>query len=322
MHFKNLLPAAALALLAAGCNNVDFKKTRGGMPYKLYTKGGTKVKPGEVMKIHFTQKVNDSTLHSTYTTGPIYFDYTGQTTPYDLTEVFPLLHKNDSVVAVQVIDSLIKRVAGGQLPPGFKKGDKITTNFKVINIFPNRDAARADETAEREKRFQSDTKVQAQLQQDIQALTALLQQQGIQAQKTPSGVFVQVLAPGAGPAVKKGDFVSIRYRGTTVDGKEFDSNMDTTGGAPKPPLQFPVGEGQMIKGFDEAVQLLKKGDRARIWIPSPLAYGANSPSPAIAPNSNLIFELFVTDVADKAAMPQPRAGAGAGGHSADDGHGH
>ncbi|RYY97430.1 MAG: hypothetical protein EOO11_10890 [Chitinophagaceae bacterium] len=322
MNFKNLLPAAALALLAAGCNNVDFKKTRGGMPYKLYTKGGAKVKTGDVVKIHFTQKLNDSVLQSTYATGPIYFDITGQSTPYDVTEIFPMIHKNDSVVAVQVVDSLVKRIPDGQMPPGFKKGDKITTTFKVLNVFPNREAARADETAEREKRFQGDAKVQTQLKQDIATLSALLQQQGIQAQKTPSGTFVQVLSPGAGPAVKKGDFVSIRYRGTTMDGKEFDSNMDTTGAQAKPPLQFPVGEGQMIKGFDEAVLLLKKGDRARIWIPSSLAYGANSPSPAIAPNSNLQFELVVTDVTDKAAMPQARPGAGAGGHSADDGHGH
>jgi FKBP-type peptidyl-prolyl cis-trans isomerase FkpA len=65
----------------------------------------------------------------------------------------------------------------------------------------------------------------------------------------------------------------------------------------------------MLKGFDEAVALLKKGDKARLYLPAALAYGERPPSPAIGANENLIFEVEVLDVLDKApempGMPSP-----------------
>ena len=100
------------------------------------------------------------------------------------------------------------------------------------------------------------------------------------------------------------------YTGKTLDGKAFDSNVDSTIAHHTDPLVFPVGAGQMIPGVDEGVALLKKGSKATLYLPSPLAYGAQSPSPNVAPNSILIFEVEITEVKAESAkktmqMPAP-----------------
>jgi FKBP-type peptidyl-prolyl cis-trans isomerase FkpA len=119
----------------------------------------------------------------------------------------------------------------------------------------------------------------------------------IKAQKTASGLYYTIQKPGSGAQIEKGQTVSMKYTGKTLEGKAFDSNVDTAvGHHGTAPLTFPVGMGQMIPGVDEGVGLLKKGAKATLYLPSPIAYGAQSPSPNIAPNSVLIFEVDITDV--------------------------
>jgi FKBP-type peptidyl-prolyl cis-trans isomerase len=89
------------------------------------------------------------------------------------------------------------------------------------------------------------------------------------------------------------------YKGQTFSGKVFDTNMDTSF-KHTDPLAFTVGVGQMIRGFDEGVRFLGKGGKGRIYIPSTLAYGAQSPSPDIKPFENLMFDVEVLDIQDKA----------------------
>jgi FKBP-type peptidyl-prolyl cis-trans isomerase len=79
--------------------------------------------------------------------------------------------------------------------------------------------------------------------------------------------------------------------------------MDSTFGHVEP-MSFTVGVGQMIKGFDEAVVGLKEGTKAKIYIPSMLAYGAQPPSPQIKPFEHLIFDVEVLDVSTAQAPPQ------------------
>jgi FKBP-type peptidyl-prolyl cis-trans isomerase FkpA len=303
MQIGKILYAVAFLFTAVACNNVDFKKTKGGMPYKLFSNGkGEKLQPGNFMKVQFAQKLNDSILVSTYPTGPRILPVPPQSYPYDISEVIPQMRKGDSVYAVQLVDTFIKQNPD-KIPPAFKKGMKIITTIKVIDVYKTQEEAQAAEAADRETAFRNDKKVQAQLAKDIQVVKDYLSKNNIQAQSTPGGVYVQVVTQGAGPHVEKGKYVTLKYKGTTFAGKVFDSNMDTTFKHMEP-LGFLAGKGQMMKGFDEAVLLLKQGDKARIFIPSALAYGEHPPSPAIGPNENLIFEVEVLDVVDKAPQPQ------------------
>lgn len=303
MQFKQILFAAAATVLVAGCNNVDYKKTKGGMPYKIFTNGkNPKLKVGQVMKFHFTRKLNDSVMATTYTDGPQYYPVTTQSAPYDISEVILELRKGDSVYAVQAIDTFLRQAKTmnppPQIPPQFKAGDKMITTIKVLDVFENEQAARADQEQERARAFKNDKKIQDQLRKDNQAIASYLQQNGIQAQQTENGVYYQVLSQGNGPKITKGKFVSLMYKGQTLAGKIFDTNMDTSF-KHTDPLNFQVGQGQMLRGFDEAIQQLKKGDKARFFIPSSLAYGAQPPSPEIGPYENLVFDVIVLDVSDQ-----------------------
>jgi peptidylprolyl isomerase len=91
---------------------------------------------------------------------------------------------------------------------------------------------------------------------------------------------------GKGKAAKPGDTVSVQYVGNSWStGAQFDASWDRGG----EPFQFPLGAGQVIAGWDQGVAGMKRGGRRLLVIPPHLAYGAQSPSPEIAPNETLIF---------------------------------
>ena len=103
---------------------------------------------------------------------------------------------------------------------------------------------------------------------------------------TPSGLRYQIINPGNGDSPKKGDTVKVHYKGMLLDETVFDSSYKRA-----QPIEFNVGIGQVIKGWDEGIMLLKKGDKAKFIIPSGLAYGEAGAGGVIPPNATLIFEV-------------------------------
>lgn len=101
---------------------------------------------------------------------------------------------------------------------------------------------------------------------------------------TASGLEYKVLQSGSGESPKLQDKVKVHYHGTLIDGAVFDSSVQRG-----EPIVFPVGA--VIPGWVEALQLMKVGDKWQLVIPAKLAYGEQSPSPAIPPNSVLIFDV-------------------------------
>ncbi len=109
--------------------------------------------------------------------------------------------------------------------------------------------------------------------------------------KTPSGLRYQILQKGNGKQATKGAEVSVHYKGQLLDGTVFDSSYKR-----KQPIDFPIGVGQVIAGWDEGIQLLKVGDKARFVIPSNLAYGESGAGGVIPPNATLIFDVELMSV--------------------------
>ncbi len=106
---------------------------------------------------------------------------------------------------------------------------------------------------------------------------------------TASGLQYKVLKEGSGPQPKSSDTVTVNYRGTLMDGTEFDSSYKRG-----QPATFPVGG--VIKGWTEALQLMKVGSKYQLFIPPNLAYGEHSPTPQIPASSLLIFEVELMNV--------------------------
>ena len=106
---------------------------------------------------------------------------------------------------------------------------------------------------------------------------------------TASGLQYKVEKEGTGAQPKATDMVTVNYRGTLIDGTEFDSSYKRG-----QPATFPVNG--VIKGWTEALQLMKQGAKYQLFIPSNLAYGERAMGPDIGPNSTLIFEVELQDV--------------------------
>jgi peptidylprolyl isomerase len=103
---------------------------------------------------------------------------------------------------------------------------------------------------------------------------------------TESGLQYAELKEGAGPAAKEGDLVSVHCNGTFKDGKKFYSSRDKG-----TPLSFTIGNGEVIKGWEEGLQGMKAGGKRKLIIPSKLAYGERGRPPVIPPGSDLVFEV-------------------------------
>ena len=103
-----------------------------------------------------------------------------------------------------------------------------------------------------------------------------------------SGLQYQVITAGDGAKPGENDTAKVHYKGTLIDGTEFDSSYKRD-----KPAEFPVKA--VIPGWTEALQLMKKGGKWKLWIPSELAYGERG-RPSIPPNSVLIFEVELLDI--------------------------
>jgi peptidylprolyl isomerase len=103
---------------------------------------------------------------------------------------------------------------------------------------------------------------------------------------TPSGLRYVEIVEGTGRAPAKGDTVSVHYTGWLEDGKKFDSSHDR-----RQPLEFALGRGQVIAGWDEGLSTMKVGGKRKLIIPAHLGYGDRGAGGVIPPRATLVFEV-------------------------------
>ena len=108
---------------------------------------------------------------------------------------------------------------------------------------------------------------------------------------TKSGLAYFMIKEGVGAQATAGKTVSVHYTGKLADGTKFDSSHDRNA-----PIEFPLGEGRVIPGWDEGIALLKVGGKATFIIPPSLAYGERGAGGVIPPNATLIFEVELMGV--------------------------
>jgi len=115
--------------------------------------------------------------------------------------------------------------------------------------------------------------------------------QKVQMTTTASGLQYGIITAGTGKEAKVGDTVTVHYIGTLSDGREFDSSVSRG-----TPAQFPIGTGQLIKGWDEGIPGMKVGEKRILVVPGNLAYGANPPPGSIiTADATLVFQVELLD---------------------------
>jgi peptidyl-prolyl cis-trans isomerase A (cyclophilin A) len=110
-------------------------------------------------------------------------------------------------------------------------------------------------------------------------------------EKTASGLRYKILEKGNGKPAQKGKKVAVHYKGALVDGSVFDSSFKRN-----QPIEFTLGVGQVIEGWDEGIALLQEGDKAKFVIPSTLGYGSRGAGGVIPPNATLVFDVELVAV--------------------------
>tara|TARA_R110000751_G_scaffold105046_4_gene200906 strand:+ start:129581 stop:130513 length:933 start_codon:yes stop_codon:yes gene_type:complete len=178
-----------------------------------------------------------------------------------------------------------KVVKGQDIVDAIAQGDKIET-LEIVRVgadaekFNAIEAFRTFEGA-REKRVAAER----------EAKRAELDKLAAGFEETKSGLRYQIIQKGNGKKAEKGNQVSVHYKGQLADGTVFDSSYKRN-----QPLDFQVGVGQVISGWDEGIQLLQVGDKARFVIPSDLGYGSRGAGGAIPPDAVLVFDVELVDV--------------------------
>ena len=198
----------------------------------------------------------------------------------------------------EVIDSIANVEKGPQDKPKtdivlekvsvFTKGDDYK-NYDAAAIFnegkgkiqENNKAAVAKIEADKKKKAEEFAANQQKLVDDLKA----------EMQSTPSGLYYKITKATNGAAPQRGDEVAVHYAGKLVDGSEFDSSFKRN-----QPIDIPIGVGQVIKGWDEGIMLLKEGETATLLIPSELGYGSAGAGGVIPPNAWLIFDVELVSV--------------------------
>lgn len=288
-----LLGATVLSLNACKSDG-GFQKTEHGIEYKIVKdEKGTTPSIGDMVEMHMTARYKDDKTDTLMfdsrkmnNNQPMEFPLPAPSFNGDIVEAFMKLSAGDSAVIRVSVDS-IKRQPGVTLPDFMKEGQKIEYNVVMVSVKPQQQVQQ-----ERQQHAENQKKI------DDDLLQEYLTKNGLKAQKTASGLYYIIEKEGSGATPQKGQAVTVMYTGKLTDGTVFDSNIDPAMGHTEP-FTFAVGQGQVIPGWDEGVMLLKKGSKARLFIPSGLAYGDMSPNPSVIPNdANLIFEIEVLKIED------------------------
>ncbi len=238
--------------------------TPNGLSYVMHVQTAEeRAEIGDILVAYMDYGTADSVIFDSHRYNrPVYLQVTNPAYKGSLEEGLQLLGAGDSATFYLVADSVYNRIFRQPLPPGIAPGTEMIFNIGVL-------AVRNEE----------------------RDLEKYLINQNINERPRASGLIVQVLKEGKGPAAVPGKQVSVHYTGYLLDGTKFDSSRDRN-----EPFSFILGQEQVIRGWDEGVKLLKVGDQARLIIPSYLAYGPKGAgNGGIPPYSTLVFEVELVE---------------------------
>ncbi|WP_232336507.1 FKBP-type peptidyl-prolyl cis-trans isomerase [Mucilaginibacter aquatilis] len=301
-----LLTVFVAAYIGQAAAQANYTKTPKGALYTiLKAGGGAKIKQGEVITFQFTQKNDrDSLLGSSYQMGkPAMVQVQPSRSVSDLMEVFTVLSVNDSARVRIPTDSIFAGREDGR-PPFLPKGSYLNFTIKVEKT-QSLDEAMAERNAAMEKEKTERAAMAEKLRGEEKAtLARYIADNQLTPQTTTSGLKYIITTPSAGRKPVNGDTLLVNYAGRTMDGKLFDSSIEEVakaGGLQQPgrnyePIKVVVGDGQVIRGWDEGLLLVNEGAKAKFIIPSALAYGERGAGADIKPYSPLVFDVEVVKV--------------------------
>lgn len=284
---KNFFLLSAFFLMLSvltGCSNAPkgYQATDNGLYYRLFTNnGGENPQIGDLLELTMSCSVNDTVVILPLTKNII--PMAEPSFWSDFVEGFSMMHKGDSASFIVDIDSSFVNLFGyNTLPPQFSSTDIMRFEVRLDDFYP-----------ESEFRFRMIENIKknypAETEKAASELNAYLEKNGVVAQPTSTGLYYVKTQDGTGEKPSKGSTVKAHYTGYLLDGTVFDTSIERG-----EPIEFVLGVGQVIPGWDEGIALMSKGEKAVLYIPYYLAYGDRDLG-VIPPFSNLVFEVELID---------------------------
>lgn len=281
MKIKFIAMLAMIVLLAGCKSGGTFKTSENGLEYKFIKQASAdtpKAKLGDYITVDLKYTTpGDSVLFSTWRNKkPLKFTFSESLFRGALTEGLEMMSAGDSANFLVSAEKLYPN----NLPPFLKAGDKLIYTVAMQKI-----QSKAQKEQE-EKQASA-----AQLGIDDGIIQKYIEDNGIKnVTKTASGLYVVTEKAGGSEKPKAGQNVKVHYTGYLLSGKKFDSSVDRG-----QPFEFPIGQGRVIKGWDEGIPLFGKGGKGTLLIPSPLGYGTRGAGRDIPANSVLKFDIELID---------------------------
>lgn len=297
------LSIIAVSMAVISCGNKTtaqypgYDKVEEGLYVKYVTqnKEARKVAVGDILTMSMKYGTEDSTLFDTELNGqPI--QLRADTGKYvgDILTAFMSMGLGDSASIIVNADSFFMKTAGMPSSPDFiDSAAMLYFSVGLTNI-----------QSMEEMQAEADAKNAEAEANEMVILNQYLADNNITTEPTESGLIFISKKEGTGKQAVAGKKVKVHYEGMFLDGTYFDTSVEEAAKAndiynpqrPYGPFEFDLGVGQVIKGWDEGIAMLKEGGKARLIIPSKIAYGA-APRPG-APFSTLIFDVELIEVMD------------------------
>ncbi len=296
---KNLFFLLGGVLLLGACTNDADLRTANGYRYILHTDApGETVKSNEAAEFYFQMLKGDSVVLDSRDQNPdpqVFLVPEETEKPVGnsniIIDALKLMSVGDSLSIFLPLDTIEQR------PPGFGPEDELRYDITLVNVmdgatYQAAEKARNDAMKKQLDAYQSRGEMVA---DSTATILAEYKKNPSKAgfTKTSSGLMYKILAPGRGAQPRQGQPVLVSYYGVLVsDGTMFDNSFRNGR-----PIDFPLGQGAVIPGWDEGIALLQQGARAVLAIPSDLAYGPNARGP-IPANAELMFYVQLEGVAN------------------------
>lgn len=278
MNFIKLIVLLFILFLFSCKNSITYKKHEAGFEYKIISKNkdSAKLKINDVLdlSLKYSNQQDSVIFNSDDFSGKFRIKVENGENGMFQTAI-SLLHVGDSAHFIIPAKDFYENTIKTQIPKFVKENDKLKFELRIKKL-----------VTEQEMKKEHELYIIKMEAQENSLLQEYLKNENITVKPTKTGLYIIFLKKGNGAKAKFGNTASIHYKGSLINGEILASSIDKD-----KPLTFTVGNGEVIKAWDEVVQNMRIGDKVKIIVPSKLAYGEFGYKEKIPPFSTLIFEI-------------------------------
>lgn len=245
-----------------------------------------------MVKIQLYQYADDTLLTTTVGKMPQYVEINNELREFDYTELLTGMRVNDSAVCYFEVKDIMKRAGkDAKIPKMLENRKQVKVYFRILDKFSSEAEAMYDQEKTQSSLIgYTGADEKAGLANAAKTFDSLIRSLPAAPVKLDGGVYMSITKKGTGAKVKAGQAVAVIYKGMLVNGKVFEEKPK------EDPLVVHAGIGEVSKGFDIAISNLTVGDRAKVYVPAALAYGAQKVGDYIPAFSNLIFDMEIAEL--------------------------